>query len=124
MNVLLSIKPRFAKAIFDGTKKYEFRKSVFKRKDISKAYVYSSYDEMKILGFFIIDEIIADHPEELWSAFHQQAGISEEEFVRYFNGHKRGYAIKVKEATKFRHSFDPSFMPPQSFCYMERDIDG
>jgi predicted transcriptional regulator len=30
MKVLLSIKPQFAEMIFSGTKKYEFRRSVFK----------------------------------------------------------------------------------------------
>ena len=32
MKVLLSIKPEFAEKIFNGTKKYEFRKSIFKNK--------------------------------------------------------------------------------------------
>ena len=30
MKVVLSIKPEFANKIFDGTKKFEFRKSIFK----------------------------------------------------------------------------------------------
>lgn len=32
MTALLSIKPEFAEAIFDGTKKFEFRKVKFKKK--------------------------------------------------------------------------------------------
>ena len=36
MTVLLSIKPEFAEKIFDGTKKYEFRKSIFKNADVKK----------------------------------------------------------------------------------------
>ena len=34
MKVLLSIKPEFAEKIFDGTKLYEFRRSIFKNKNI------------------------------------------------------------------------------------------
>lgn len=34
MKVLLSIKPQFAIKIFDGTKKFEFRKIIFKNSDI------------------------------------------------------------------------------------------
>ena len=30
MKVVLSIKPQFANKIFDGTKKFEFRKAIFK----------------------------------------------------------------------------------------------
>lgn len=32
MKVLLSIKPEFANKIFEGTKRFEFRKSIFKKK--------------------------------------------------------------------------------------------
>ena len=42
IDVLLSIKPVFAKAIFSGKKIYEFRKSVFKDMTIRKVYVYAS----------------------------------------------------------------------------------
>lgn len=31
MTALLSIKPEFAEAIFDGRKKFEFRKVIFKK---------------------------------------------------------------------------------------------
>ena len=40
MKVLLSIKPEFADKIFNGTKKYEFRKSIFKNKDVDTVVVY------------------------------------------------------------------------------------
>ena len=39
MTALLSIKPEFAEAIFDGTKKFEFRKVKFK-KNVNKIKVY------------------------------------------------------------------------------------
>ncbi len=31
MNVILSVKPRFAEAIIEGKKRFEFRKSMFER---------------------------------------------------------------------------------------------
>ena len=34
MKVVISIKPEFANKIFDGTKKFEFRKSIFKNEDV------------------------------------------------------------------------------------------
>ena len=37
--VLLSIKPEFAYKIFDGTKKYEFRKQIFKDSSVKKVIV-------------------------------------------------------------------------------------
>ena len=55
MNVLLSIKPEFAFKIFDGTKKYEFRKSIFKKPGVKKVIVYASsptgkFEDFKALG--------------------------------------------------------------------------
>ena len=38
MNVLLSIKPKYANQIINGNKKYEFRKSVFKNRDLDFCY--------------------------------------------------------------------------------------
>jgi len=42
MNVLLSIKPKYASQIIEGNKRYEFRKSVFKNRDLDMVYIYSS----------------------------------------------------------------------------------
>ena len=64
MNVILSIKPHFCKPIFDGVKRYEYRKRVFKRGDIDKVYVYASSPICKVIGYFtvggIINELITD----------------------------------------------------------------
>ena len=37
MQVLLSIKPEFAESILAGSKKYEFRKVIFRRTGLEKA---------------------------------------------------------------------------------------
>ncbi|HET6989695.1 MAG TPA: ASCH domain-containing protein, partial [Bacteroidia bacterium] len=58
MNVLLSIKPKYAKAIIDGKKKVEFRKLPFKL-NVNKVYIYSSAPEQKIIGYFTFDDIIS-----------------------------------------------------------------
>ncbi len=42
MDVLLSVKPKYANEIIAGRKKYEVRKSIFKRENIEKMYIYSS----------------------------------------------------------------------------------
>ena len=34
MDVLLSIKPKYVKSIIEGEKRYEFRKAIFKNRDI------------------------------------------------------------------------------------------
>lgn len=39
MKILLSIKPVFVEEIFKGDKKFEYRRTIFKRKDIKKVVV-------------------------------------------------------------------------------------
>ncbi len=64
MNVLLSVKPKYAEKIVEGTKKYEFRRSIFKRNDIEKVYIYSSSPVSKIIASFQIEKILKDSPEK------------------------------------------------------------
>ena len=66
MKVLLSIKPEFANKIFSGSKKFEFRKSIFRNKNISKIVVYASAPVQRVIGEFEIEDILASDPNSLW----------------------------------------------------------
>lgn len=121
--VLLSIKPEFAHKIFDGTKKYEFRKQIFKDSSVKKVIVYSSSPEQKVIGEFTIDDILNDTPSDLWLQTRDYSGITQAFYEEYFRGRKNAYAIKVAstklyEQKKNLSDFDIMF-PPQSFAYVE-----
>ena len=51
MNALISIKPKYVEEIINKNKKYEYRKSIFK-KDIDKVYIYSTRPNKQIVGYF------------------------------------------------------------------------
>ncbi len=122
MKVLLSIKPEYALKIFEGSKKYEYRRNIFKRNDVTTIVVYASDPIKKVIGEFEIDGIIHENPLILWERTSEHAGISKELFMNYFKDKNRGYAIKVKN-TK---SYDAPLLldrlmisyPPQSFVYL------
>ena len=121
--VLLSIKPEFAYKIFDGTKKYEVRKQIFKDSSIKKVIVYSSSPEQKVIGEFKIDTILSDTPSAIWLQTRDYSGISQAFYDEYFRGRQNAYAIKVAstriyEQKKDLSDFDIMF-PPQSFAYVE-----
>lgn len=123
MRVLMSIKPKYVKSILDGTKKFEFRKKIFKRTDIDEIIIYSSSPEKKIVGSFEIDKVLEDSPEELWAYCTYDAGISKENFFKYFKGKDRGFAIQIKNLNILPKKLDPyetipDFHPPQSFYYI------
>lgn len=130
MNVLLSIKPKYVKEIINGNKRYEFRKTLFKNhRDIAKVFIYSTSPEKKVVGYFKIEEIIKDTPEELWNNYKDQSGIDEDDFFRYFKGYNKGFAIKIDPLHIFDEFIDPeefipNFVPPQSFRYIDVFMKG
>ncbi|MDK2974642.1 MAG: hypothetical protein PWP08_1013 [Methanofollis sp.] len=127
MNVLLSIKPVYTSRIIAGTKKYEFRRVIFRRKNINSVYIYSSYPVKKIIGKFTAGKILEDRPDLLWETVKDKSGLSESEFFKYFAGKSKGFAIEIGEFTLFKDPIDPrkcykNFIPPQSFCYLDHDL--
>jgi predicted transcriptional regulator len=84
MKILLSIKPEFADKIFNGSKRFEFRKNIFKNKSVRTVVVYVTRPVGKIVGEFDINEIINDEPKVLWKRTHEFAGITKDFFDAYF----------------------------------------
>jgi predicted transcriptional regulator len=124
MDVLLSIKPKYVKSIIDGDKRYEFRKTIFKNREINRIYIYSSSPVKKIVGTFEIGGILEDHPSDLWDTVKEFAGIDDRDFFAYFEGKSRAFAIEIQNRQEFDNPIDPyetmpGFVPPQSYCYME-----
>lgn len=123
MKVLLSIKPEFAERIFDGTKRFEFRRRIYKNKKVKSIIVYASAPISKVIGEFDIETVHFDDLKSLWNSTYKFAGISKEFYLQYFNGKESGYAIEVKEVRKYgeplgiRETF--GIAPPQSFAYVD-----
>jgi len=127
MNILLSIRPKYVEAIMKGNKRYEFRKTIFRKRDIERALIYSTAPVKKLVGYFIIGDIVESHPNTLWDQFKEFSGLNEEEFFSYFNGSKRGFAIHIEEVERFPNALDPTdlfpdFTPPQSFYYLDMPL--
>jgi len=123
MKVLISIKPEFATKIFDGTKKYEFRRTIFKNPAVKKVLVYASSPVQKIIGEFEIESIIRHDLDTLWSKTKKFSGISEDYFFSYFVDKEHGFAIKIKNTKLYKNPKcirdDYNLAPPQSFLYLQ-----
>jgi predicted transcriptional regulator len=122
-NVLLSIKPEFAEKIFQGVKKYEFRKALFKNRNVKKVVVYASAPISKVIGEFEIEDILEHDTESLWAKTKKHSGIPKEYFDSYFQGKKIGYAIKISKSKLYKDPLDLNKhfklkCPPQSFMYI------
>lgn len=124
MKVLLSIKPQYSKKIFEGKKKYEYRKSIFKNENIDTIVVYETMPTGKVVGEFKIDKIIKDDPLRLWNQTKKNAGILKKDYMDYFKDRKYAFAIVIKNIKLYDTplelvQLDPEIKkPPQSFRYI------
>ncbi len=123
MKVLLSIKPEYVRQILDGTKRYEFRRRLYKNEDISTIVIYATKPVGKIVGEFSIEQVHSGHPESLWEKTKEFSGIAQDLYNQYFDGREIGHAIEIKKVIKYRtpKNIDkvlPSGIPPQSFAYV------
>lgn len=123
MKVLLSIRPEYVEEIMNGSKKFEYRKRIFK-KDVEAVIIYSTMPVGKIVGEFKIERIINDTPEELWNQTFTYSGISKKYFTEYFSDREEGFAIQIKDLLKYEIPITPKdvfshFVAPQSFMYVD-----
>lgn len=122
MKVLMSIKPKFVKKILDGTKTFELRKKIFKKK-IEKVIIYESFPIKKVIGEFIIDKIISDTPQNIYLNYKEHLGITENEYFEYFKNSDIAYAIKIKKIIKYDKELSLEdfniIKAPQSYQYIK-----
>lgn len=123
MKVLLSIKPEFVEKIFDGSKKFEFRKNLFKNTDVKSVVIYSTMPVGKVVGEFDIVELISDEPEKVWLKTYSHAGIDKEFFDSYYDNRSRAVAIGIGKVRQYESPFDLCSLgigntPPQSYRYL------
>ena len=117
-----SLRGEFASKIFNGSKGYEYRRTIFRRNDVGVVAVYASHLIMKVIGEFEIEDILCEGPLVLWQKTADKAGITFEEFLKYFANRKRGYAIKVGKVRTYSPPVTLTELvvstAPQSFMYL------
>lgn len=120
--ILLSIKPEYTNRILEGSKKFEFRRSVAKRK-VDRILIYSTAPEMKVVAMVEVIGVMKDSPKRLWEKTRTHAGISRPKFMDYYANRSVAYAYQLGELQKFD---TPKTLAeygisaaPQSFVYVE-----
>lgn len=124
MDAILSIKPQFVDEIVAGRKRYEFRKKGFKE-CVNKIYIYASSPVCRIIGEFLLGEILEGDPDRIWSLTSEKAGITREYFDEYYNQKSVAYALEITSFVSYKEPINPyetmaRFTPPQSFCYVRK----
>ena len=118
MDVLLSIYPKYASEILDGTKRYEFRRVVPAR-PVERVFLYVTAPVSKIVGYFHLGSIIHESPTYMWDWCVPSGTITKDEFFTYFVGKEKGYALEIFLSYEFRSPIEvPGEKVPQNFRYI------
>lgn len=124
--LLLSIKPQYAKKIFDGTKTVELRRIKPKHlNDGDLILVYESAPVKALMGAFEVEKVVEDSINKLWKKVANKSAISQIEYDNYFKGASVGVGIFIGNVWKLLEPLtlenlkqEPYlFTPPQSFRY-------
>jgi predicted transcriptional regulator len=126
---LISIRPRFAKMIFAGSKTVELRRVCPKVCVGDLALVYVSSPAMELRGSFEVGKILTGSPTAIWKKVGEKSGVSRAEFFAYFKGKKQAHALVIKRAwqlpapvgLKTLRRNKGGFRPPQNFHYLNRN---
>jgi type I restriction enzyme S subunit len=73
--VLLSIRPKYVKAMNRNEKLYEFRKTIFDTGRIERVIIYSTSPVKKISATFRTRTVVKASPDELWTRFGDVSGL-------------------------------------------------
>lgn len=125
--IILSIKPKYCEEIFSGTKRFEYRRRIF-RKDVQSVLIYATSPICKIVGEFEIEKIIADTPDSIWNQTNRYGGISRESYNQYFQGADIAYALSIAKCIRYNEPLNPkiideNFVAPQSYRYVNAKIN-
>lgn len=122
--VLISIKPEYVDRIMTGTKKYEYRRNLAKKK-VSALIIYSTWPIMEIVGEVEVLDTLEMAPSSLWEKTKQDAGICRRKYREYFRGRKKAYAYVLGEVRRYECEKKLSdigiFQAPQSFIYLTKE---
>jgi predicted transcriptional regulator len=115
--VLISVHSEYAKKIFSGEKKYEYRKQIWQDRDVDTVMIYVTKPVNAVVGEFKISRILRGTKNHLWEVTSKKSGVSKEFYDKYFMTKNIVFAIEIGKITKYKIPIEITFHPPQSFMY-------
>ena len=123
----MSIMSYYARQIFDGTKKFEFRKSALKPQDLNKTiYVYSAKNDKAIIGSFQVEKVHKGTLDEILKITGYDTRPDRQEIVDYYRNCQACYALQLTNVRRFSkpmtlnelRRLDKNIQLPQYYCYI------
>jgi len=123
--LLLSIKPRYADAIFAREKRVELRRVKPRVGPGDLVLIYVSSPRCALEGAFEVERVLEAKPSALWGHVSERAGINRAEFDDYFGEREMAYAIVVRKVWRLTPVTLSTMRrvkvrPPQSYQYLDK----
>ncbi len=123
--LVLSLKPRFAEAILDGTKTVEVRRVMPRITVPTLALLYASGSTRALVGTCVVRSVARYPADELWQLHGANTALSRAEFNTYLQGRDCGVALLLDHPDPLTapiplHTLRQThgFRPPQSLAYV------
>ena len=123
--LLLSVRPRFAHAILEGTKTVELRRRRIAALPGTSVILYATTPTKAVVGTARIASTVVCRPETAWRDHALCLGLERHEFDGYLAGATRACLLFLEDAQWLASPLPlaelrltPSFRPPQSYRYV------
>jgi predicted transcriptional regulator len=123
--LLMSLRPRFAQAVLDGSKTVELRRTRVSAPPGTIIIIYASAPVMSVVGIAQLDAVDTDTPARLWRCYRKQLGLSRAEFDEYLIGTDTASCLTITSPQTLSTPYALSwlrdythFQPPQSYRYL------
>lgn len=126
LGVLLSVRPRFASALLDGSKTVEVRRRRAHIADGTLCLLYASSPTCALVGALRVATTDIGSAEALWSRYGDAMGVARQEYERYLDGAAQPCAIVVAATASFPQPVrlpelrrrSRAFVAPQSYRFL------
>jgi predicted transcriptional regulator len=117
---LISIRPSFANAIFNGSKTVEVRRKIPPIKLGIRLWIYVTKPVGEVRGVARVAEIVEGDPDTVWHACGPRTGLARADFYNYLDGSAKAYGLVLQEVEigcpapmEALKALRASFHPPQ-----------
>ena len=133
MNLLISVKTKWAKQIAEGEKTWELRKSFCNpvRNPIGSVIIYATAPASSIVAIANYATVRNALVQNIWELNQEKgnlARVTEEEFNSYYQGKDFGTILMLGQVRKLQiplaeiKAVKPDFRPPQHYQYLPNDL--
>ena len=121
--LLMSIQTKYANEIFNGNKRYEYRKSTIGDNNLNKKiFIYSAGVDKAIIGYMIVDKVLCGDVKFIIEETNPKDNISD-----YYKSVKKAYALHIKSYFRFKNpitladlrKIDKNISLPQYYKYIK-----